>query len=51
MDPSAALSKVSLCMDAGAAGIIFGRNLRQRPFHEALALSRRVHEILARYPQ
>jgi class I fructose-bisphosphate aldolase len=51
MDPSAALSKVSLCMDAGATGIIFGRNLWQRAFDEALALSRRVHEILARYSQ
>jgi class I fructose-bisphosphate aldolase len=51
MDPSAALAKVALCMDAGAAGIIFGRNLWQRPFEEALALSRRVHEILSRYPQ
>jgi fructose-bisphosphate aldolase, class I len=51
MDPSAALAKVALCMDAGAAGIIFGRNLWQRPFDEALALSRRVHEILSRYPQ
>jgi class I fructose-bisphosphate aldolase len=51
MDPSAALSKVGLCMDAGATGIIFGRNLWQRPFDEALALSRRVHEILAQHPQ
>jgi class I fructose-bisphosphate aldolase len=51
IDPSAALSKVALCMDAGATGIIFGRNLWQRPFDEALGLSRRVHEILARYPQ
>ncbi len=50
MDPGAAVAKVDLCMQAGAAGIIFGRNLWQRPYDEALALSRRVHEVLARYP-
>ena len=51
IDPSAALSKVEQCMEAGAAGIIFGRNLWQRPFDDALDLSRRVHDVLARYPQ
>ena len=51
MDSSAALSKVEQCMEAGAAGIIFGRNLWQRPFDEALELSRRVHDILGRYSQ
>jgi class I fructose-bisphosphate aldolase len=50
MDAAAALSKVTLCMDCGATGIIFGRNLWQRPYDEALALSRRVHEIMSRYP-
>jgi class I fructose-bisphosphate aldolase len=50
MDPSAAIGKVDLCMQAGAAGIIFGRNLWQRPYDDALALTRRVHDVLARYP-
>jgi class I fructose-bisphosphate aldolase len=50
MDAEAAIAKVDLCMRAGAAGIIFGRNLWQRPYDEALALSRRVHEVMARYP-
>ena len=36
--------------DLGAAGIIFGRNLWQRSYDEALALSRRVHDVMARYP-
>ncbi len=50
LDADAALAKVDLCMRSGAAGIIFGRNLWQRPYDEALALSRRVHEVMARYP-
>jgi class I fructose-bisphosphate aldolase len=37
-------------MRSGATGIIFGRNLWQRPYPEALALTARVHEVLARYP-
>ena len=50
LDADAALAKVDLCMRSGAAGIIFGRNLWQRPYDEALGLSRRVHEVMARYP-
>jgi class I fructose-bisphosphate aldolase len=50
MDADQAISKVDLCMRSGAAGIIFGRNLWQRPYDEALALSRRVHDVMARYP-
>jgi class I fructose-bisphosphate aldolase len=49
MEPEQALAKVDLCMRSGATGVIFGRNLWQRPYDEALALSRRVHEVLARY--
>lgn len=45
-----ALAKIDTCMGAGASGIIFGRNLWQRPFDEALALTRAAHTILARYP-
>ena len=48
-----------LCLDAKSGkeiwkrsipGIIFGRNLWQRPYDDALALSRRVYEVMARYP-
>jgi class I fructose-bisphosphate aldolase len=45
-----ALAKIELYMMSGAAGIIFGRNLWQRPYDDALALSRDAHEILQRYP-
>lgn len=48
-DTAGMLSKVRGCMDAGAAGIIFGRNLWQRPYDEALAAARQVHEVLAGY--
>jgi class I fructose-bisphosphate aldolase len=44
-----ALAKIDLYMRSGAAGIIFGRNLWQRPYDDALALSRDAHEILQRY--
>jgi class I fructose-bisphosphate aldolase len=49
-DRADALRKIELYMRAGATGIIFGRNLWQRPFDEALALSRDAHDVLARYP-
>ena len=39
------------CMDAGATGLIFGRNLWQRPREEALALTQRLRELLAQYPR
>jgi class I fructose-bisphosphate aldolase len=48
-DADGALAKVETYMTAGASGIIFGRNLWQRPFDEALALTRDAHAILARY--
>lgn len=45
------LEKARLSMDAGACGLIFGRNMWQRPFEEALAITERVQkEVLAHYP-
>ena len=49
MDGDRAVAKVDLCMRSGATGIIFGRNLWQRPYAEALALTARVHDVLAKY--
>ncbi|HEV2429598.1 MAG TPA: fructose-bisphosphate aldolase [Thermoplasmata archaeon] len=43
------LSKVRMSMDAGATGIIFGRNLWQRPKAEALALTKQLHGIFREY--
>jgi len=40
------LLKARICMEAGATGLIFGRNMWQRPFQEGLAITRKVKEIL-----
>ncbi len=44
------LEKARLVMEAGAAGLIFGRNMWQRPKESALEMTRRVKEILAEFP-
>ena len=43
------LEKVNTAMNAGATGLIFGRNVWQRPHDEAIAISRRIHEVLAQH--
>ncbi|HEV8189988.1 MAG TPA: hypothetical protein VGP82_00650 [Ktedonobacterales bacterium] len=43
------IQKARTAMDAGATGLIFGRNVWQRPFEEALELSQRMHEMLKEY--
>jgi class I fructose-bisphosphate aldolase len=43
------LQKVDVCMRAGATGLIFGRNMWQRPWDDSLAISSRVHDILRGY--
>ncbi|MGB6500477.1 MAG: fructose-bisphosphate aldolase [Thermoplasmata archaeon] len=45
------LRKVRSSMHAGATGIIFGRNLWQRPRDEALRLTRELHAIFGEYAQ
>lgn len=45
------LEKVRSSMDAGATGIIFGRNLWQRPRAEALHLTRELHAIFREYSE
>jgi fructose-bisphosphate aldolase, class I len=45
------LTKVRASMDAGATGIIFGRNMWQRPREEALRLTRELHAIFREYAQ
>lgn len=45
------LEKARVSMAAGATGLIFGRNMWQRPYDQALAIVRRVQEeVLAHYP-
>jgi class I fructose-bisphosphate aldolase len=47
----AMLDKARLSMDAGATGLIFGRNVWQREHEESLAFVSRLREILAKHPQ
>jgi class I fructose-bisphosphate aldolase len=45
------IAKARVSMEAGAVGLIFGRNMWQRPFEEALAATERVQkEVLAHFP-
>jgi len=39
------LEKARVCFEAGAAGLIFGRNMWQRPMNEALQMTRRIHDL------
>lgn len=45
------LTKVRCSMDDGATGIIFGRNMWQRPKAEALRMTRELHAIFREYAQ
>ena len=50
-DDAAVLRKVRLYMECGATGVMFGRNMWLRDFDAALALTRRVHAIMRRFPR
>jgi class I fructose-bisphosphate aldolase len=43
------LEKVRLSFKAGATGLIFGRNMWQRPMEQALAITEKVKAIMAEY--
>jgi class I fructose-bisphosphate aldolase len=45
------ITKAQQAMDAGATGLIFGRNTWQRDHDESLRFVARLHEILAKYPR
>jgi class I fructose-bisphosphate aldolase len=47
----AMLDKARLSMEAGATGLIFGRNVWQRDHDESLRFVSRLREILAKYPR
>jgi class I fructose-bisphosphate aldolase len=48
-DDDAVLRKVRQYMQAGATGVMFGRNMWLRPFDEAVKLSRQVHAIMGKH--
>ncbi|GAC1476631.1 MAG: class I fructose-bisphosphate aldolase [Ktedonobacterales bacterium] len=43
------IDKARIAMDAGATGLIFGRNVWQRPYDEALKLGQQIHEMMREY--
>jgi len=45
------LHKAQIAMAAGCVGLIFGRNMWQRDWHDALAISGRIHEVLQKHAQ
>jgi class I fructose-bisphosphate aldolase len=47
----AMVEKARLSMEAGATGLIFGRNVWQRPHDESLRFVSRLREVLAKYPR
>jgi fructose-bisphosphate aldolase, class I len=47
----AMLEKARRSMDAGATGLIFGRNVWQRQHGQSIAFIARLQEILAKYPR
>ena len=40
------LEKARICMEQGATGLIFGRNMWQRPFDEGLSITKKVFDIM-----
>jgi len=46
VDDEELLRRARLCVKAGAIGFIFGRNIWQRPFHQALEIAQKLKEIL-----
>jgi fructose-bisphosphate aldolase, class I len=46
----AMLDKARQSMEAGATGLIFGRNVWQRPHDESLSFVARLRDVLAKYP-
>ena len=44
------LDKARQAMEAGATGLIFGRNVWQREHDESLRFVNRLRDIVAKYP-
>ena len=51
VDDATLLNMAQTGMDAGGTGLIFGRNMWQRPMNEALEISRKASDILRRAGQ
>ncbi len=49
MPEASMMEKIRDSLESGATGIIFGRNVWQRPYAEALAITRRTHALFQEY--
>ncbi len=49
LDESGIIDKARVGMNAGGTGVIFGRNMWQRPMDEALKLAGEIHEMLKEF--
>src|SRR5471030_1238257 len=45
------LHKAKIAMEAGCVGLIFGRNMWQRKWDDAISMSTRMHEVMKCYAQ
>ena len=45
-DEADLLEKVRVCMEAGATGLIFGRNMWQREYGDALSITGKIRELM-----
>lgn len=43
------LRKVQVCLEAGVDGLIFGRNMWQRKYEEALKLTKEIQQLIKKY--
>ncbi len=46
----ALIAKARIAMESGATGLIFGRNVWQRPYAEAMRISQMLVEMMSEYP-
>jgi len=51
MGDDATLHKAKIAMEAGCVGLIFGRNMWQRKWDDALSMTTRMHEVMKNYGQ
>jgi class I fructose-bisphosphate aldolase len=51
MGDDATIHKARIAMEAGCVGLIFGRNMWQRKWDDAVAMSGRMHDLLKGYGQ
>lgn len=50
MEDEALLERARVSIEAGASGLIFGRNMFQRPLDQSINISRRIREMMRQFP-